>query len=198
MASKRGWTPLFLKELPQRTGTPLRARVNRRTASCSWRNISTVHSVFTVLFCRIILQRHATQHLLWWRERHQNCHWNRSAAVQQTRRPDRQPVIENRSKQIWNICTFPFTVLNIVNKRYVPAQLKPPWPRSPPAEVPAHATGQEVCFQTSVHRLLKILTSISASGWLTSQPHRRSFCQCRQESMKQGGSPWDNTHIMSL
>lgn len=82
----------------------------------------TLYSRVTVLLYRLIFWHHAIKHLLWRTGWRQNCHWNQSAAIQQTHHPDQQPVIENKNMK-WrrNLeCTSEiFKTVNVAVKRYV-------------------------------------------------------------------------------
>lgn len=191
MASKRGCTPLFLKELPHSIGTPLRARVIRRTASCIWGHITlfTLHILNYTEVQLFILERWNTYF----------DRWDRIEIVTVFSQQQFGKLIIQISNLwlrtgIWNgdkswgvffcmkYCKCCCDVLY-----QVPVRLKLPWPLWPPARVLAHPTGQEVCSQTAVHHLPKIWVSTEASDWLTNPPHPKSFCHCRQASMKQNG-----------
>lgn len=169
MASRRGWTPLFLKELPHRTGTPLRVRVIRRTASCIWGHIKKVDSrklyshidflymesnpsyftrgdivrivaVFSQQqFSKLIIQ---ISHLCLGEELKQ---WGRAKQSAEGKK-----VKGGGEEEV---------------DALEPVRSKRLWPPKPPAGALVPLTGQEVCYQTSAHRPPEIWLSTAASDW---------------------------------
>lgn len=182
MASKRGWTPLFLNELPHRTGTPLRARVTRRTASCSWAHVNRVLVFFFPPPAYIQAQHH------------KNTYFRGGYSIKVVTKICQEQFgklvvqISNLEAQKHAVGVLPGCggggggVSSAATYQNAPAQLRPSWLLWPPSRALPRQSGQAGYCQTLGHHLSKILASRGVSGWLPSPPHLRSFCHFQQES----------------